>query len=245
MGNTGMGTGTGGKAFPTTRWTVIRGASDPASPTYRQSLEHLASTYWRPVYAYFRRKWGRSSEESKDLTQDFFTAMCEKDFLTRLTPDQGRFRSYIMAALDNFARLDHRARSRQKRGGGLAIVPLEEMAGFEPPSGSSPDDIFLREWARSILSEALEEMEREYRNQGQESHFKLFIERDIDPPPEPASYETLAQRFSLSVSDVTNLLYRARKKLRELVLIKVRDTVTTEDEAETEMRDLFGGAQPA
>jgi RNA polymerase sigma-70 factor (ECF subfamily) len=239
------GTTGSGQVFPTTRWTVIRQAADPSASDCREALEALAATYWRPVYAHFRRKWGRSAEEAGDLTQDFFAALCEKEFLGRLSPDHGRFRSYVMAALDNFARLGHRARSRRKRGGGAVRVPIQDIEPFEPARDEPPERAFLKEWARSVLSEALEEMEREYRAGGLAAAFELFAFRDVRPPEgADLRYEALGPRFGMSVTDVTNALYRARKKLRELVLRRVRDTVTSDEEAESEMRELFEGREP-
>jgi len=241
MAGSGTTSKEGGSTFPTTRWTVIRDAKDPASPAYRESLEHLAVLYWKPIYAYFRRKWNKKHEEAADLTQEFFIALCEKDFLQHLSPEHGRFRHYVMAALDNFARLEFRARSAQKRGGGVVLFSIDAGDAFQPSGSGSPEDTFLREWARSLLAQAIQEMKEEFAAQGQGKIFALFTDRDLEPPPEgPASYEDLAARHGLSATDVTNALYRARKRLREIVLGKVRDTVTTEKDAEAEMRELFG-----
>ncbi len=231
-----------GGPFPTTKWTLIRDAKDPDSPQYRASVEQLAALYWRPVYAYFRRKWGRRHDEAADLAQEFFLALCERNFLQRLSPELGRFRRYVQAALDNFARLEHRQRSAQKRGGDALQVPIDPGDGFLPSATGTPEEVFDREWARAVLSESLGELRTELAAAGQETSFRLFSERDLDPPPggEPASYEDLAARHGLAVTDVTNLLYRTRKRLREIVLRKVRDTVSSEGDAEAEMRELFG-----
>jgi RNA polymerase sigma-70 factor (ECF subfamily) len=246
MSESGTGTASSSsRRFPTTHWTVIKNAADPSSPAYRASLEHLAATYWRPIYAYFRRKWNRPDPDAKDLTQQFFAALCEREFLRHLSPEHGRFRSYVMAALDNFVRLEYRAKSRLKRGGGAAPVALDAMEDFEPSSGEPPDQVFLKEWGRSILAEAVREMEKDYREAGEETAFRLFVARDLEAPPERVpSYEELARRFGMSVSDINNNLFRARKKLRDLVLIRVRDTVTSDEEAEAELRDLFQGGGP-
>ncbi len=232
---------TRGEWFPVTRWTAIRDAVDFGSPTQRESLERVASTYWRPVYAYLRRKWGRSHEDARDLTQDFFLTLCEKDFLEKLDPARGRFRAYLMAALDNFTRMNHRWQSRLKRGGGVPHVPIEIGEGFEPAFGDSPEQVFLREWARSLLEGALREMEGYYRARGQERAYRVFAAYDLERAPDgKTSYESLAERFGLSLSDVKNLLYAARVKLRDLVLARVRDTVSSDAEAAAEMRELFG-----
>jgi len=225
--------------FPTTRWSMIRTAADSDSARHRQSLEHLAGIYWRPVYSYFRVKWSASDEKAKDLTQDFFAALCEKDFLQELSPEKGRFRSYVMTSLDNFVRAAHRYQSRLKRGGNALHFPME-WTSVEPMTGETPERLFQREWARSILHEGLAEMQKQYQESSSATAFALFMARDVNPVCDAdTSYEGLAKQFALSVTDVTNLLFKARKKLRELVLSKVRDTVSSEKEAEDEMRELF------
>lgn len=229
----------GDSRFPSTCWTAIRDASDPASRGYHESLDRLASVYWRPVYAHFRRRWGKSSEDAKDLTQEFFAALCEKGFLAKIEPGIGRFRAYVKAALDNFARLDHRGRKRLKRGGGRATVPLEAIQDFEPSASVPPEGTFDREWARSVIDEALRELEALYRAAGMEKAFKLFHLKHIEEPDEDLSYEALAKRFGLKATDVTNWLHRAKRKMQELVFRKVRETVDSDEQAEAEIADLF------
>jgi RNA polymerase sigma-70 factor (ECF subfamily) len=226
--------------FPSTRWTLLRGAASPESPQYRACLEELAALYWRPVYGHFRRKWSKPPPEAEDLTQEFFAALCEKDFLAHVQPAGGRFRSYVMAALDNFVRLDYRSRSRQKRGGGAIPLSLGPDDDAPAVAGRSPEDAFRREWTRSILAGAMADLEAECRSSGAPHAYALLVARDADPSPDDdVSYEALARKFGISVTDVTNQLFRARKKLRELVLKRVRDTVDSETEAADELKDLF------
>ncbi len=220
-------------AFPATRWTLLRAAADATAS--RAPLDALAAAYWLPVYAHFRGKWRRSPEDAQDLTQEFFATLLDGDVLRRLAPEHGRFRSYVMAALDNFARNDHARASREKRGGDRLRVALDP--GDEPSYDGDPEQIFLREWGRAVLSASLEELNTSCVPKA----FELFLARDVDPPAgADTSYEALAARFGIAESDVTNFLYRTRKKFREIVLNRVRDTVTSEAEAEDEMMRIFG-----
>ena len=229
-----------GSPFPTTRWTLIREAADRKASACQKSLESLAVSYWRPVYAYFRRKWGKADEDAKELTQEFFAVLCEKDFLQDLSPEHGRFRSYVMAALDNFVRLQHRQASSLKRGGGHTILSLGGLEGFEPPAEGTPEDAFLVEWARAVLEDALTDLEAESRVAGNEPGFQILMLRDVQAPrDQDLSYEALARRFGVSVVDVSNSLSRGRKRLRELILARIRDTVSSEKDAVAEMRQLF------
>jgi len=201
--------------------------------------------YWRPVYAYVRRKWGLSNEEAKDLTQEFFLALVDRNVLRRLSPERGRFRSYVMAALDNFVRLQHRSRSCRKRGGSVRHYSFEAGEGFEPAASATPEQAFLQEWAGSILERALAAFEQECRASGTESTCEIFVLHEVQRPPDvDLSYEALARKFGQSVTDVRNLLYRARRRLRELVLKEIRETVASQEEAQDEMKDLFGQINP-
>lgn len=232
------------QAFPQTRWSLVQNAQDPKSSQYQTSLEELAAFYWKPVYGYFRRKWNKSNDEAKDLTQEFFATLCEKVFLRNASPDVGRFRTYIMAALDNFARVHHRDANRLKRGGGVKHFALNMTDEFDIAGSDSPETAFMREWASCVLKAALDKLEREYKTGGREVGFKLLMEHDINASPDAdLSYEALAKRFRISVSDVTYLLYRARRDLREALLSQIRDTVSHPDEAEAELRALFENLQ--
>ena len=228
--------GGGVSRFPQTRWSLILEAKASRPP-----LDELARIYWRPVYAFLRRKWNKSNEEAKDLTQEFFASLCDTSVLTRLSPERGRFRSYVMAALDNFVQSEYRSLTAQKRGGDRVRLEFSDLSESDSADSGSPEQIFLREWARAALSDAVAELEREYRAAGKDKAYELLVARDFGAAADDdISYETLAQRFSLSLPDVTVTLHRARHRLRELVLDRVRDTVATAEEAEAELRELFG-----
>jgi len=233
------------EVFPATRWSQITEAADPSSDTGRAALERFAWDYWRPVYAYFRRKWGKCREEAQDLTQDFFLALAEKNFLDDLSPERGKLRSYIMAALDNFARCRHRRESSLRRGGSVAHFSLDLERDFEPTPEESIEETFRREWAGAVLDQALRDLEEECRASGSEETIRLFLLHEVDRPEGvDLSYEGLARRFGLTVAQVRNVLYRARKRLRDLVLTLLRRTVGGEEEACQELHALFGSRGP-
>ncbi|HYE98291.1 MAG TPA: sigma-70 family RNA polymerase sigma factor [Planctomycetota bacterium] len=230
--------GLGDPAFPQTRWSIVCDAVDAASPTRHSSLEVLAGTYWRPVYAHFRRKWGKSHDEAKDLTQDFFLALQQKDLADALSPREGRFRSYVMAALDNFARMEWRSKTAQKRGGGA--LPFDIGEGFEPSAKDDPDQAFQREWKSAVLDKAFAMLREEYSKAGRAVALEIFQARISDVGEEPR-YEDLAARFGLSSAAVRNHLHAVRARFRELIWRVVRDSVLTDDEARAEMKELLGG----
>jgi RNA polymerase sigma-70 factor (ECF subfamily) len=230
--------GGGARDFPATRWSVIRDASDRSSESFRASLAEFAAVYWRPVYSYLRRKWGKGNEEAKDLTQEFFASLSGTALFRNAAPESGRFRAYVMATLDNVVRMDRREREAQKRGGGVVHVPVE---AFEPEAAADPEAAFDRDWMAALLDDALAELAREYRERKQEGLLRVFMEKEVEPPEPEPSYEELAAKHGLSVTDVRNGLYRAKQRLRELVRRRVRETVANDAEAEAEFRRLFEG----
>jgi RNA polymerase sigma-70 factor (ECF subfamily) len=245
MAEVGTRYGAGGGGFPATRWSIVRDARDANSTDCRRSLETLASIYWRPVYAYLRSKWGRSIEDAKDLTQEFFVEMTRLNVLDRLDPASGSFRSYVRAMLDNVVRGEHRRATAQKRGGDRLHIAIDVEAGVEPATEGDADQVFQREWAGSLLRESLRVMKAEYRNRGADAAYEIFLSVVVEPPPEgPPEHKVLAEQFGVTLTDVRNALYRARKRFRQHVLDQVLETVTNDEEAAAEMRELFGEKGP-
>jgi RNA polymerase sigma-70 factor (ECF subfamily) len=103
------------RSFQSTLWTVVLAAKDPSSPDRREALQQLIETYWKPVYLFIRRR-GNDREASKDLAQGFFTALLERQFLQYVQRDRGKFRTFLLTALEHFMADEHdRAQHRMQR----------------------------------------------------------------------------------------------------------------------------------
>jgi len=231
--------GTGG-AFPSTLWSVVIRAKDPNSPGRREALQMLIQAYWKPLYFFLRRK-GNSVESSKDLTQGFFAELLEKDFLQYVNRGRGRFRSFLLTALEHHL-LDEVDRSKaQKRGGGRPLVALDfegaenEVAGR---LGESPDAAFRRDWAIHVMSQALARLQATYEVKGRGAEFQVLKGHLTSTRPEGSSYESLAQQLGRSVEDIRNRIRSARAGLREAILEVVREYTDSEAEASEELADL-------
>jgi DNA-directed RNA polymerase specialized sigma24 family protein len=141
--------------FPTTRWTFVAAAGNGNPTESRRALETLCESYWYLLYAYARRR-GDSPEAAQDHTQEFFVRFLERDYLDRADRDRGRFRSFLLASF-KFYLCDAADRARaQKRGGGLAPLPFEMSSGeerysLEPFHNETPERIYERRWARTLL----------------------------------------------------------------------------------------------
>ena len=160
-----MHTPTQGGRFATTRWSVVvaagrnAGDGDHDDGTRREALETLCRTYWYPLYVYARRK-GHAPEHAADLVQGFFTSLLERQAVARADRQRGRFRSFLLASFDHYMANEHRRATAQKRGGGAVIVGLdfddgERRYGLEPSHHLTPDRVYERRWALTVLARAV------------------------------------------------------------------------------------------
>lgn len=231
----------GGTGFQTTHWTEIRRAADPARPESVAALAAVCSAYWYPAYAYVRG-CGYSPEDAQDLTQGFFLGWIEREFLSAADATRGRFRWFLLAALQNFLR-NEIVRSRAlKRGGGVALLSWDSMEAeqryaAEPVEASTPDLIFDRSWARVILSRALERLGREFTSSSRAvvfEHLKSCLEGSVAPQ----AYEEIGARLGLSPVAVKVAVHRLRERFRQLIRLEIEQTVAEPSDVEDEFRHL-------
>jgi RNA polymerase sigma-70 factor (ECF subfamily) len=237
-------TSIGGSAgsFQSTLWTQVLRAKQSDGPERRSALEKLIGTYWKPVYLYVRRK-GNPSEPAKDLVQGFFTALLEKNYLQYVDRGRGKFRTFLLTALDHYMADEWDRARAQKRGGGAAPLPLDfDRADGEllrDPSTRSPDAGFRRDWALRVMAEALQVVRSEFARAGRDAEFdalRLHLSYGTGNPP---SYREIADRLGLTEDDVRTRIHRARQRYREAVLETLRASTETEEEAREELRDLL------
>ena len=236
--------GGAGEAFQPTRWSIVLAAGDPRSSDYAEALDRLARDYWRPVYAYLRRR-GHSIEDAKDLTQDFFEVALRRNLPGRARQGEGKFRTFLLASVQNFLRDAHDRETAARRGGGrrrLEIGLNGTLADdLEVPGTDSdtPEQAYNRRWALGLLKESMEDLRRHYAAEGKELNARLF-ERYVDLMASggPVEYPALAAEFGCSVTDVTNYLHRARRLYRDLLRARVRESVARPEEVEEEIRAL-------
>jgi len=234
-----MHTLAGPSQFPTTRWTLVVAAGDAERKDAQSALVSLCESYWYPLYAYLRRR-GFPADQAQDLTQDFFIRVLEGRYLDRAAPEKGRFRSFILTSLKFFVGDEEDRQRAQKRGGG-AVVPLELDSGEdrylrEPGHDETPERIFERRWALSVLDRVMERLRNEFVQHGRSEHFerlKLFLLGQSDAP-----YAALAREMNTSEGALKVAIHRLRKRYRELFRQEIADTVADPAEVESELRFL-------
>ena len=214
-------------------------AADPQRKEARAALISLCENYWYPLYAYVRRR-GYPADQAQDLTQEFFIRVLEGRYLDRADPEKGRFRSFLLTSLRFFVSDDTDRQRAQKRGGG-AVEPLEFSRGEErylrePVHDETPERIFERRWALSVLDRVVEKLREEFVQHGRPEHFerlKVFLLGDPDAP-----YAVLAREMNTSEGALKVAIHRLRKRYRELFRQEIADTVADPAEVESELRYL-------
>ena len=229
----------GHSQFPTTRWSLVVAAGDPHRKEAQSALVSLCEKYWYPLYAYLRRR-GYSADEAQDLTQEFFVRVLEGRYLDRANPEKGRFRSFLLTSLKYFV-ADEGDRDRaQKRGGGM-VEPLEFSSGEkryqrEPAHDETPERIFERRWALSVIDRVVDKLRDEFVQHGRPEHFerlKIFLLGQSEAP-----YAALAREMNTSEGALKVAIHRLRKRYRELFRQEIAETVADPAEVEPELRYL-------
>ena len=230
------------KWFATTHWSVILTAGQNESQEADAALEKLCRTYWYPLYAFIRRQ-GHSPHDAQDLTQGFFALLLEKDFVTLADREKGKFRSFLLTALNHYLG-DQRDRANAiKRGGGKVMVSLEEQTAEgrwsqEPATNLSPEMEYEKLWAVTVLQQALIHLRDESDKAGRDQTFeelKPFLEGEA----RPGDYAAVAAKLGMTANSVAVAVHRLRQRYRELVRAEIAHTVASAEEIEEELRHLF------
>jgi RNA polymerase sigma factor (sigma-70 family) len=217
--------------FPSTQVSLLEAA---ASGLSSEALERVIALYWKPVYRFIRFRFRKDNEDAKDLTQGFFTAALERDFLARFDPARASFRTYLRMAVERFAANRYAAAMRQKRGGDAPSEPLEEwMAATE-----SPEELFEREWRRQLFALAIGDLRAHCGGSGHELRFQAFEAYDLADGERP-TYAEIAARYGIPETSVTNHIAWARRMLRGFVAERLRGTTSGPRELNEEMRRVW------
>lgn len=234
------------QGFPATRVSIIEKARSDDGQVRRRAFEMLIAAYWKPIYKYIRIRWNKSNEDGKDLTQEFFARVMEKEFLGSYDPAKSRLRTFLRMCADRFIANEEKASHRLKRGGGDIMVTLDfesadgELKRIEPPAPDTFEDFFEKEFVRSLFMLAVDQLRSECEAKGKTKQFRIFELYDLEDHTQRPSYEELARTFNVAVTDITNHLAWARREFRRIALEKLREMSGSEEEFRGEARSLLG-----
>jgi RNA polymerase sigma factor (sigma-70 family) len=228
--------------FVTTQWSVVLAAGWNDTTRAQAALERLCQTYWYPLYAYVRRR-GYSPHDAQDLTQEFFARLLERQSLATADPERGRFRSFMLSALNHFLASEWKKARTLKRGGGCPTLSLDWAAAEQrfdlgPATDATPDKLFEKQWATALLDEVLNRLEQEYRNDGKAELF-MSLRATLMGSRETQPYAELATALGMNESAVKVAVHRLRKRYREHIRSEIANTVDGSQDIEDELRHLF------
>lgn len=228
--------------FAATSWTNVIAAQQGGSPEAEAALEKLCRTYWYPLYAYLRRK-GQDPHKAQDLTQGFLYRLIRDNFLGAADRRRGKFRSFLLAALNHFVSNERDYERAVKRGGRVNFVSLDDDESEtrflkEPASDLSPEKIFERNWFLALFEEALARLREEQQAAGRHEVFdelKQFVIEDA----EAGDYRNVCQRVNMTPNAVAVTVHRLRERYKKLVHEEVVRTVADASEIEEELHRFF------
>ena len=233
----------GANRFQTTRWSVVLVSAQSQAPGSKIAFADLCKLYWYPLYAFIRHR-GYSPEDSEDLVQGFFLHLVEHKTLSRVDRSKGKFRSFLLASLQNYLS-DEADRARcLKRGGKAEFVRLdlesaEDRYRLEPVDALTPEKIFDARWAMALIGEALNRLNREYVAQGKATTFNT-LRAFLDPINTKSlpSYEEVAAQLEVSVGSLKTLIHRLRKQYTAFVREEISRTVSDSADVDAEIHQL-------
>lgn len=231
-------------AFHTTHWTQIFDAGSQGQPQGQAALHELLSQYWKPVYHHLCAK-GYDREEAKDLTQGFFyEIVLGRDLIQLADRSKGRFRTFLLTALDRYATDSRRTGKRKKRRPEGGIINLDDVDWLSVPDPDGPStQVFDRTWARTVLDQTLSDLEAHYRKKGKASLWEVFGARVLAPIMENApatSLPELCAKYGISdTAKASKMIIRVKRRFRSLLRRRVRQLVNSDAKVDDEIRYLM------
>jgi len=228
-----------GQWFPATHWTDIVAARREGSATAAEALDRLCTTYWYPLYAYIRRK-GHSDADAKDIAQSFFYHVLERNLLGSADRTKGKFRSFLLGALNYFLANRREFEQAKKRGGGAVLISLDEKTGderyaLEPVDDLSPEKLFERRWALDLHEQALMRLREDYFRQGKGPLFDQ-LKPCLTDQTYAGDYAAVAQVLHMTPGAVTTAANRLRGRYGEFINAEIARTVASPEEVASERR---------
>jgi RNA polymerase sigma-70 factor (ECF subfamily) len=226
----------GARRFVTTHWSVVLAAGGGDTVNARIALEHLCRAYWRPLYAYARRR-GYGFADAEDLTQGFLARLLEREALAVADPRRGRFRSFLIAALNHYVSDEWDKARAQKRGGRLEFVDCqseEARLARAVVEADTPERLYERRWAVALLEQVYQRLEAEFQRQGRGPQFAV-LRVALAGGRGAVPYAALGQQLGMTEAAVKMAVVRLRRRYRDLLRETIAETVSRPEEIEDEL----------
>ena len=231
------------REFASTQWSLILAAGDRSSSQGAAAFASLCRLYWRPLYAYVRRR-GSSVEDARDLTQSFFARLMEKNSIGLARRERGRFRTFLLTSLQNFLSNEWDRDHALKRGGGNEFLSIEDFRGAEneylldrSAKELPPDKLYERKWTLALLDRATARLASEFAAAGKSSTFEAlrgFLAGDGGGP----AYTEIAATLGIGEVAARVAVHRLRGRLRDVLRMEIADTVAEPDNPDAIQEEL-------
>jgi DNA-directed RNA polymerase specialized sigma24 family protein len=228
--------------FPNTRWSIVqRARSDAPTAETRRALEDICSGYWLPIYAFIRRTGVRPAE-AEEITQEFLLRLVQGEFLDNADRERGKLRTFLLACVKHFLASQRRSNNRLKRGGGIAPVSIDQAVaehGYaaEPVDDLTPNAIFERRWAKTLMEQVMAALAAEMAKEGKGELYEALLPF-THLEAKPATLAETADRLGMNEAAVKMAISRLRHRLRDRLREAVTETLGPGDDLEAEMMHL-------
>jgi RNA polymerase sigma factor (sigma-70 family) len=224
--------------FPTTQWSLIVSSRQRPTANSQEALASLCTTYWYPLYAHVRRQ-GESVEDAQDLTQGFLARLLEKHYLEDFDRERGRFRTFLVSAFRHYVTNERDRERAQKRGRNRSPLALdlrdaEQRYRLEPSHNLTPEKLYERRWALTLLERAMERLRAESASQSQFDRLRVFLTGE----PE-VTYRRLADQTGTSEGALKVAVHRLRRRYGDLLREEIAQTVASAEEIKEELGYLL------
>lgn len=223
-------------------WSAVQGARADSEGEALQALEQLAVSYWPPLYVFARQR-GADHHGASDQVQGFFEHLLTSAALRRVERRESRFRSFLLAAFQNWLANRYERAAAQKRGGGALHLPLAEFDSAQSDlavvTDESPERCFDRRWARAVFNHAVARLDAENALKDRPEFFAELRRRVTGPQAASPDWEDVAVRFGMNANAVKQAAHALRQRLGTLLKQEVRSIVSTEADLDDELRYLI------
>ena len=226
-----------------TLWSTILRAKEGTEESRLSALGTLVERYRRPIQSEIRWQRGCTEDEARELAAEFIANFLRRDFLKHVSPDQGRFRTFVKRCIRNFLRDIHTEESAKKRGGGEVPLSLDVSDDdgsrlIDPADApASPESAMDREWALAVLRVAMDRLQNDCVAAGRGTLFEA-LRPTLSGSEETTPLAAVGTRLGMSEGAVKVASHRLRQRLGELIEEEVRQTIGEQDDWREELRYL-------
>lgn len=231
-----------GDHFATTQWSIVAQAGDFDDQHSRDALQVLCQSYWFPLYAYARRRM--DAEKSKDMTQEFFCVLLDKNYLESADKQKGQFRAFLLTAFKRFLANQHDRENTIKRGGKILKLSLDfESAdsrySLHPVEDATPDKVFERQWVLTLLENVMDRMREYYQSKGEQQLRRFESLKPMIIGETDLSYAELGEQLDASIESLRVQVHRMRQKYQSTLRSEIAATIADNEDVDDEIRRLF------